>query len=215
MDEGKNQNQAPEYKSEGMSQEARKILAVAIIAAAIMIAVGTIYFFFFYEYIPPRETLVNEEFSYQVDYFEGWDVEEENYPEREAYSVWAISLFAEECGFDCAVASRTKVSKGDVSFIIHVFGNSEPLATLEEFVGELAGTYGMMPELEDVVVGNDIEALKQVVSYDDGRETTNYYFSHKGSMYWVNKNIPDINDSDYIEESKNIDFMIESLVLGN
>jgi len=209
-----NQNQAIESQPEGMSQETRKKLAIAIIVAAVAIVVGVVYYFFFYEYVPPTETLVNEEFNYQINYLEGWDIEEENYPERSTYSVWAISLFAEECGFDCAVASRIKVSKGDVSFVINVFGNAEPLATLEEFVGELAGTYGMMPELEDVTIGNDIEALKQIILYDDGRETTNYYFSYDKSMYWVNKNIPNINDPNYEKESKNIDLMIESLVLG-
>ena len=215
MNGDENQNQTIESQPKGMSQGTRKILAVAIVIAAITIVVGVIYYFFFYEYVPPTETLINEEFSYQINYLEGWDIKEENHPERNAYSVWAISLFAEECGFDCAIASRTKVSKGDVNFVINVFGNAGPLATLEEFIRELAGTYGMMPELEDVTIGNNIEALKQVIIYDDGRETTNYYFSYNKSMYWVNKNIPDINDLNYAEESKNINLMIESLVLGN
>ncbi len=186
----------------------RKFLAGLIIITAVAVIAGSTFYVFFYKKIGE---VVNEEYGFQIEYFEDWNVVEENYPERSGLSVQQIPNQVADCGIGCTVVSRTKISKEDTNFVINIFANSEN-DTLEDFIANLT-LNDNLERLKEVVIGNSINALTEVFEYGDNRETTNYYFSKGEFMYHVNKNIPNSASPNNIIQSENIDLMIGSLVL--
>lgn len=155
-----------------------------------------------------RQKITNEELRFSISYPRGWEVVEENNPEKMRYNEMIVFDKIADCGFDCAAAGKLVITKSKDEFLtVYVFGNKENVS-LKDYL-KIFFKNTELDSFERIEMGG-VEGLRETMGFDDGRKTTNLYFSRNNLVYWLSKDLHVSNQQEFNRISNELDMIMKS-----